>query len=73
MEKDWKRAKSGESKSFIMVWRNKSDGDDVVYVKQGNSIYLVERNNSNGDVKNIGFAHTKSQAIKIANEYMENN
>lgn len=68
--KCWKRAKSGESKNYPRVWRNKKDGDDVVTIKKARSIYLVERDNSRNAV-NIAFAHTMKEANKRAQNYME--
>lgn len=68
--KDWKRAKSGESNNFPRVWRNKKDGDDVVYVKRGRSVYLIERDD-NYKVVHIAFAHTLKQAEVHAKNYMK--
>jgi hypothetical protein len=67
--KDWKRAKSGESKSYPLVYRRKSNENDTLVIKyyylSNSNPYEVQRND-------IPFFHskTKSEAIKYAKEYM---
>ena len=68
--KDWKRAKSGESKSYPLVYRRKSNEDDTLVIKYYYLFnqYEVQRND-------IPFFHskTKSEAIKYIKEYMKKN
>jgi hypothetical protein len=66
--KDWKRAKSGESELYPIVYRRKSDGDDVVRIHAG-AIYVLEHSSSRFE-KRIGWSHTKKHAITLLKDYM---
>ena len=68
---NWKRAKSGESKSYPLVYRNKTDGDDVVAIRipvsySSSTKYYIERNDEVIDA--VG---KKDDAIKILKRYLE--
>ena len=65
--KDWRRAKSGESKNYPVVYRRKDDGDDVLAIKYYALFeqYELQRN----DVTFFR-SKTKSQALKYAKAYM---
>jgi hypothetical protein len=67
--KDWKRAKSGESDHYPVVYRKKDDGNytAVIYYYgfYGKHKYAVRV-----DDRDIGGANTKSGALKILMNYM---
>jgi hypothetical protein len=65
--KDWKRAKSGESKNYPVVYRKKSDGDDVVAIRfyQLFNVYEVHLNDYS-----IFHSKNKSEALKKLMDYM---
>ncbi len=74
--KCWKRAKSGESKNYLRVYRNKKDGDDVVSIRKNpfiKNFYMPERDNGS-----IGMGiwegeapKTLKQAENVINKYMK--
>lgn len=65
--KDWKRARSGESKNYPVVWRRKDDGDDVLAIKYYALFkqYELQRND-------VTFFRSKSkqEALAYAKSYM---
>jgi hypothetical protein len=58
--KDWKRSKSGESKSYPIVYRKRIDGDDTLVIKYYKLFkqYEVQRND-------IAFFHSKTKLIAL--------
>lgn len=66
--KDWVRAKSGESDLYPVVYRKKSDGDDVLRIHSG-SIYVVERSSNTAESR-VGWGHTKKRALEVLKDYM---
>lgn len=66
--KDWVRAKSGESESYVVVYRKKSDGDDVIAIKHYKLFnqYEVKLNDYT-----IFRSKYKSECYKKLKNYME--
>jgi hypothetical protein len=65
--KDWKRAKSGESKTYPIVYRNNTWGDDTLVVKHYPLFnqYEVQR-----DGLTIFRSKSKKEAIRKLRDYM---
>lgn len=68
--KDWKRAKLGESKSYPLVYRKKSNVNDTLVIKYYylSNRYEIQRN----DIP-LFKSKTKSEALKFIKAYMKKN
>jgi hypothetical protein len=70
--KNWKRAKSGESKLYPVVFRRKDDKDNTLVIKKPSfsKFYFVEHD---GYLLKTPKTKSKSQAVKYAKSYMKQN